>query len=82
MDQVRFELKCTPRYLTICSRNKGNNVINPDLKANTIGNILSEIESVANLGVTFSNNAKWTAHVGDILRKCVRFSFFVKKLRR
>ncbi len=34
------------------------------------------------LGVTFSNNAKWTAHVEDIFRKCVRLSFFVKKLLR
>ncbi len=24
MDQVTFEVKCTPRYLTVCSRNKAS----------------------------------------------------------
>ncbi len=62
---------------------KGNAVTDPDLKANTNRYTLSEVESVTYLGVTFSNNAKWTAHVEDIFRKCVRFFFFfVKKLRR
>ncbi len=52
---------------------KGNAVTDPDLKANINGNTLSEVESVY---------VKWTAKVGDILRKCVRLSLFVKKLRR
>ncbi len=43
---------------------------------------LSEVESVPYLGVKFSNNAKWTAHVEAMFRKCVRLSFFVKKLCR
>ncbi len=61
---------------------KGVAVIDPDLKANTNGNALSAVESVTYLGVTFSNNAKWTTHVEEILRKCVRLSFFVKRLRK
>ncbi len=61
---------------------KGNAVTDPDLKANINGNTLSEVESVTYLGVTFSNNAKWTAHVEDIFRKCVRLCFLVKKLCR
>ncbi len=61
---------------------KGNAVTDPDLKANINVNTLFEVESVTCLGVTFSNNAKWTAHVEDIFRKCVHLSFFVKKLRR
>ncbi len=61
---------------------KGNAVTDLEFKANINGNTLSEVEAVPYLGVTFSNNAKWTAHVEDIFRKCVRISFFVKKLRR
>ncbi len=60
---------------------KGKAVTDPDLKANINGNTLSEVESVTFLGITFSNNAKWTAHVEDIFIKCVRLSFFAKKLR-
>ncbi len=47
---------------------KGNAVTAPDLKTNINGNTLSEVESVTYLGVTFSNNAKWTAHVEDNFR--------------
>ncbi len=61
---------------------KGNAVTDLEFKANINGNTLSEVEAVPNLGVTFSNNLKWTAHVEDIFRKCVRLSFLVKKLRR
>ncbi len=70
--------KCVQCIFTL----KGSAVTDPDLKAKINGNTLSEVESVTYLGVTFSNNAKWTAHVEDIFRKCVRLSFFVKKLRR
>ncbi len=42
-------------------------VTNLDFKANINGNTLSEVESVTYLGVTFSNNAKWTGHVGGHL---------------
>ncbi len=27
MDQVRFELKCTPRYLTVCSRDNASPLV-------------------------------------------------------
>ncbi len=54
----------------------------PILKANINDNTLSEVESVTNLGVSFSNNAKWTAHVEDVFRKWVRLSFFINKLRK
>ncbi len=54
---------------------KGNVVTDPDLKANINGNALSEVESVTYLGVTFSINAKRTAHVENIFKKCVRLSF-------
>ncbi len=49
---------------------KGNTVTDPDLKACINGNTLSTVESVTYLGVTFSNNAKWTTHVEEIFRKC------------
>ncbi len=43
-----------------------------DLKAYINGNSLSEVESVTYLVVTFSNNAKWTAHFEDIFKSaCV-----------
>ncbi len=45
------------------------------------GTTLSEVESVTYLGATLTNNANCTAHIEDIFRKCVRLSFFVKKLR-
>ncbi len=61
---------------------KGNAVIDLDLKANINGNALSTVESVTYLGVTFSNNAKWTTHVDEIGIKCAHLSFFVKKLGR
>ncbi len=51
-----------------------------DSKANINGNALSTVESVTCPGVTFSNNAKWTNHVDNIFRMCLRLSFFVKKL--
>ncbi len=54
---------------------KGNAVTDLDLKANITGNTLSEVQSVTYIGVTFSNNAKWTAHVEDTFRKRVRLSF-------
>ncbi len=49
---------------------KGNAATDPDLKACINGNTLSTVESVTYLGVTFSNNAKWTTHVEEIFRKC------------
>ncbi len=61
---------------------KDNVVTDPEFKANLNGNTLSNVESVTNLGVTFSKNAKWTAYVEEIIRKYVRLCFFVKKLRR
>ncbi len=61
---------------------KDNAETGPSLKANINGDTLSEAESTTYLGVTFSNIAKWTVHDEDIFRKCVRLSFFVKKLRR
>ncbi len=70
--------KCVQCMFTL----KGNAVTDPGMKANTYNNTLSEVESVTYLGVIFSNNAKWIAHVEDIFRKCVRLSFFVKKLLR
>ncbi len=58
---------------------KGNAATDLEFKANINGNTLTEVEAVPYLGVTFSNNAKWTAHVEDIFRKCVRLSFFCKE---
>ncbi len=45
-------------------------------------NVLSTFDTVTYLGVTFARNAKWTNHIEGIFRKCVRLSFFAKKLRR
>ncbi len=58
---------------------KGNADTDPDLKANINGNTLSTVESVTHLGVTFTNNAKWTTHVEDIFGKCLRLFFFCKE---
>ncbi len=44
-------------------------------------NVLSTVDTVTCLGVTFARNAKWTNHVARIFRKCVRLSFFAKKRR-
>ncbi len=59
---------------------KGNAATDLDFKANINGYTLSEVVSVTYLEVTLSNNAKWTAHVEDIFRKCVRLSFFCKEI--
>ncbi len=45
--------KCVQYMFTL----KGNAVTDLEFKANINGNILSEVESVPYLGVTFSNNA-------------------------
>ncbi len=47
---------------------KGNAVTDLDLKAYINGNTFSEVESVTNLGVSFSNNAKLTVHAENIFR--------------
>ncbi len=60
----------------------GNAVPDPGLKAAIDDNALSTVESVTYLGVSFSNNAKWTTHFEDIFRWYVRLSFFVKKIRK
>ncbi len=61
---------------------KGKAVTDPDLKATINDKALPTVDSVTYLGVTFAKNAKWTNHVEGIFRKCVRLSFFAKKLRR
>ncbi len=61
---------------------KGNAVTDPDFKASINDNVLSTVDSVTNLGVTFARNAKWTKHVEGIFGKCVRLFFFAKTLRR
>ncbi len=61
---------------------KENVVTDPDFKAIINDNALSTVDTVTYLGVTFARNAKWTNHVEGIFRKCVRLSFFKKKLRR
>ncbi len=61
---------------------KGNAVTDPDLKATINDNVLSTVDTVTCLGVTFARNAKWTNHVEGIFRKCVRLSFFAKKLAK
>ncbi len=58
---------------------KGNAVTDPHLKAVIKGNALSTVESVTNLGVTLTNNAKWATHVEEVCRKRVHLSFFVMK---
>ncbi len=58
---------------------KGNADADPELKTNLNGNTLFTVELVLNLEVTFSNNA---THVEDTFRKCVRLSFYVKKLQK
>ncbi len=63
--------KCTQCMFIL----KNNAVTGPDLKSNINGDTLSKVESVTYLGVTSSNNAKWTTHVEDILRNCVRLFF-------
>ncbi len=60
----------------------GNAVTDPDLNSTINDNELSSVDAVTYLGVTFARNAKWTNHVEGIFRKCVRLSFFAKKLRR
>ncbi len=60
------------KYVQCMFTLKDNAVTDPDFKANINGNGLSNVESVTYLGGTFSKNAKWTAHVEDIFRKCVR----------
>ncbi len=47
---------------------KGNAVPDTGLKADIDNNALSTVESVTYLGVSFSNNAKWTTHFEDIFR--------------
>ncbi len=54
---------------------KGYVITDPELKASINGDTLSAVESVTYLGVIFSSNAKWTTHVEDIFKKCVRVSF-------
>ncbi len=58
---------------------KGNAATDHDLRANVNGNTLSKVDSVTHLGVTFSNNAKWTAHAVDMFRKWIRLAFFCKQ---
>ncbi len=60
---------------------KGNAVTDPDLKATINDNVLSTVDAVTCLGVTFARNAKWTNHVERIFRRCVRLSFFAQQLR-
>ncbi len=60
----------------------GNAVTDRDLNATVNDNELSTVDTVTYLGVTFARNAKWTNQVEGIFRKCVRLSFFAKKLRR
>ncbi len=60
---------------------KGNAVTDPDLKATINGNAQTTVDAVTYLGVTFSSNAEWDTHAEGIFR-CVRLSFFVKKLLR
>ncbi len=57
---------------------KGNAVTDPDLKATINGNTLCTDESVAYLGVTFSNNAKEITHVEE----SARLSFYCKGYQR
>ncbi len=47
-------IQCVQYMFTL----KGHVVTGLDFKANINGNTLPEVESVAKLGVTFSNNAK------------------------
>ncbi len=57
---------------------KGNAAINPQATIN--GNVLFTVDSVTYNGIKFSTKAKWTNRVEGIFRKCVRLSFFAKKL--
>ncbi len=54
----------------------------PDLKTNLNGYTLFTVELVLNIEGTFSNNAKLATHVENTFIKCVRLSFFVKKLQK
>ncbi len=54
--------------------------MDPDLNATINDSALSTVDTVNYLEVTFARNAKWTNHVEGIFRKCVRLSFFAKKL--
>ncbi len=54
---------------SVCTIFKGNAVTEPDLKVTIDDNTLSTFESVTNLGVTLSNNAKWTSHVEKSLER-------------
>ncbi len=60
----------------------GNANIDPELDDIINDNALTTVDTVTYLGVTFARNAKWTNHGEGIFRKCVRLSFFAKKLRR
>ncbi len=59
---------------------KDNAVTDADLKATINDNALSTVRSVAYLGVTFWIYAEWTAHVEEILRKCVRLEGYQRLL--
>ncbi len=76
-------LNLSPNKCVRCTLSlKRNSVTDHYLKVAIIGNVLFMVDSVTYLGITFARNAKWTNHVERIFRKCVRLSFFAKKLRR
>ncbi len=60
----------------------GNAIIDHDLNATINDNALSTVDTVPYLVVTFARNANWTNHIEGIFRKCVRLSFFAKKLQK
>ncbi len=51
---------------------KGNTLTDSNLKASINDNVLSTVDTVPYLGVTFARNAKWINHVEGIFRQCVR----------
>ncbi len=59
---------------------KKNVATRPDVKATK--NAISTLEPVACLVPSFYSKTKWNKFKNNILRKCVRLSFFVKYLRR
>ncbi len=68
--------------LTSIQTNASNAVTDPDLKADVNGNTLTEVESVTYLGVTFSDNAKWTAHAEyHLFPICAYVYLFLQRFR-
>jgi hypothetical protein len=74
------DLILNPEKCNSCIFRSTRSEISPHVPVLLNDRQLDDLDSVKYLGLTFSSNLTWSFHIEDIYKKCLRLSFYIRRL--